>query len=915
MAPEQARSDGVGAPSDVFALGVVFYELLTGHHPFESEAAVTMVARMLSDTAPPPSTLVANVPPALDDLIAQMLDKEPYRRPTAAAVDAQLDGILSAASQSPHSTAATSARHTVGREAALAELKQAFGAAAAGQGGVIALSGEPGIGKTTLAEEFLCWLASVEQCFVARGRCSERQAGSGAYLPWLEALDALRNQRGTPVARAMRTLAPTWYAQVAPPDTGDTPETRALTVNRAGSQEWMKRELSAFLEDLSRQKPVVLFFDDLHWADDSTVDVLAYVADRLRSQRILAIATYRPSDLRRGRQVFLPLKLDLEARGICRDVHLQFLSTEDVERYLVLEFPGHRFPPTFASLVHDKTEGNPLFMADLVRSFRDRGVIRSTDGQWELSQVPAEFERDIPASIRSMIELKITQLDDTDRRLLTVASVAGAEFTSSVVARALEGDRADVEDRLHELGRMHALVTPVREEELPDRSLSVRYRFVHVLYQDALYASLGPSRRASLSVKVAEALLAAYGDQAKTLALELGCLFEAGRNFSRAAECFLQASERSRQVYADREALALAERALTMIGMLPNTPERVPRELVHLMGVAVATQNVNGYAAPELDTMFGRIRQLCDSLGENPQLFGAVAGIGAYHFMRAELAPAHEAIEQMQRLSDITGDPVMAIWSEWAHGATYSHFGRDLEDTMRHLDHGSQLYDPAMHPGLMLMTGFDAGLGCRFQGARVAWMLGRFDEAVSRIDAVVAESRRLQHPLMIGFSLFFQAWIRQHARDAPGVLDVMRELLPLVERYGYPHLGAWARVVNGWADGQTGRPAEGETAIRQSLGVLDAIGIRLMRPNFLALLAETIRTQGRHDEAMAVLDDAASTAERTEERCYLAEIQRLAGEWRPDVSRLELAIAIAKAQGARAFADRAAASLGHVSPR
>jgi hypothetical protein len=913
MAPEQTRNEAIGAPSDVFALGLVFYELLTGHHPFESAAAVTMVARMLSDRASPPSTLTADVPAALDDLLAQMLEKEMHRRPTAAEVAAQLDEIFGEAARSARSTAATVARHTVGRDAALGELRRAFDAAAGGHGAVVTLSGEPGIGKTTLAEEFLAGLGGAEPCFIGRGRCSERQAGSGAYLPWLEALDALRHQRGSPVARTMKAMAPTWYAQVAPPDTGDTSETRALTVNRAGSREWMKRELSAFLDELSRQKPVVLFFDDLHWADDSTVDVLAYVADRLRSQRVLLIATYRPSDLRLGNQAFLPLKLDLEARGICRPVSLEFLSTSDVGRYLDLEFPGHRFPPTFASLVHDKTEGNPLFMADLLRSFRDRGVIRSSNGRWELAQVQTEFERDIPASIRSMIELNITRLDEADRRLLTAASVEGAEFTSAVVARALEIDRADVEDRLHDLGRLQALIAPVGEEELPDRSLAMRYRFVHILYQGALYGSLGPSRRASLSNKVAEALLALYAGQAQARALELGCLFEAGRDFSRAAEYLLAASERSRQIYADREALALAERALAMIRLLPDTPERVPRELVHLMGLAVATQGVKGYAAPELDGMFGRIRQLCDSLGENPQLFGAVAGIGAYHFMRAELAPAHEAIAQMQRLAEMTADPVMTIWAEWAHGATYSHFGRDLEDTMRHLDRGAALYDPAMHPGLMLMTGFDAGLGCRFQAARVAWMLGRSEEAVSRIDAVVAESRRLKHPLMIGFSLFFQAWISQHARDARAVLDVMRELLPLIDTYGYPHLGAWARIVNGWADGQTGRAVEGEAAIRQSLGMLDVIGIRLMRPNFLALLAETIAVQGRTDEALQVLDDAVATADQCEERCYLSEIQRLSGEWRGDPARLQLAVDIAKEQGTRTFEARAAASLAQVS--
>jgi predicted ATPase len=511
--------------------------------------------------------------------------------------------------------------------------------------------------------------------------------------------------------------------------------------------------------------------------------------------------------------------------------------------------------------------------------------------------------------------------------MLTVASVAGAEFTAAVVARALEIEQADLEDRLHALGRVHALVRSVREEELPDRSLSMRYRFVHVLYQNALYASLGPNRRAALSLKVAEALLAVYGGQAHTYAVELGCLFEAGRDFSRAADFFLAASGRARQIYANREALALAERAIRMIHMLPDTPERAPRELVHLLGVAVPARGVKGFAAPELDDIFERIRQLCDRLGENPQIFPALSAKAVHHFMRAELASQHEAIDQMRRLSDKTGDPMMAIWTELCHGSTYSEFGCDLEDTMCHLDRGSQLYDPAMHPRFMLMTGFDAGLGCGFQGARVAWMLGRADEAASRIEAAVAEARRLGHPLMIAFGLFFQAWIRQLGRDAAGVLDIMRELMPVIEPYGHLYIGGWVSTLNGWAEAQTGRAAAGEAAIRKSLALLDAIGVKLIRPNFLALLAEAVAAQGRIDEALAVLDEAAATAERTQERSYLSEIHRLSGEWLAATGRatpsdieqgkrrLQLAVAIAHEQGARAFEQRAAASLAGLAGR
>jgi hypothetical protein len=142
-----------------------------------------------------------------------------------------------------------------------------------------------------------------------------------------------------------------------------------------------------------------------------------------------------------------------------------------------------------------------------------------------------------------------------------------------------------------------------------------------------------------------------------------------------------------------------------------------------------------------------------------------VAAIGAFHFMRAELGPATEAIRRDASLSEITGDPAMSIWTDWAHGATFSHFRHQPLRHMAELDRGARLYDERMHAGFMLMTGFDAGMGCEFQGARVAWMLGETEAARARIDATVAQARKLRHPLMLAFSLFFQAWIRQHARD------------------------------------------------------------------------------------------------------------------------------------------------------
>jgi tetratricopeptide (TPR) repeat protein len=918
LAPEQARGEALTSAADVFALGVTFYEIAARRHPFAGAGYFTTVARILSEAAVAPSRFNPDVPPALDTLILSMLEKDPRLRPDAAEVERTLAAVAGEPEGLARLPVALPERHTVGHDDVREELRRAFDAAATGRGSMVALAGEPGMGKTTLIEDFLRELAaSGRSCTVARGRCSERLAGAGAYLPWLEALDSMRDETGGTAARLLKTVAPTWYAQVAPLDTGEeSPEVRLATVNRAGSQEWMKRELGTFVEEVSRHRPLVLFMDDVQWADPSTVDLIAYVAGRLASTRVLLLATYRASDLMLERHPFQQLQLDLQGRGIAREIPIDLLARDDVERYLALEFPENRFPPEFAAFVHARTEGHPLFMADLLRTLRDRQIVRRDEGVWRLIRPIGEFEKETPASIRSMIELKIARLSEEDRRLLVAASVQGHEFEAATVARALALDAGDVEDALDRLGRQHALVRSVREMEFPDRTLTVRYRFAHALYQNSLYASLGPARRASLSRAVAQALVDTHGEQAVTRASELALLFQAARDFSRAAEFFAVASERARQVFAYREALTLATRGMEMLEAVPATPDRAPRELLHLMSIAVATHPLRGYAAPELEGLYGRLQTLCDQIGDGPEIFGPLCALGAFRFMRADLRPGLTQMDRMAAIVDAVNDPIMRIWTEWGYGAAYSHTG-EFAKAHVHLERGISAYTPALHPGLMVMTGYDAGIGCHFQDARVLWTLGYPDAAARRMAEAMALARRSGHPLMILFTLVFAAWIRQLRQEPHEVLAVTAEGLPLVDQYGFPHIAAWLSGFHGWAMARSGDAPGGEQHLRDAVALSGAIGVALMRPHYLTLLADAVALQGRIDEALTILDEAEAIAERVDERYYSAETQRLRGHLlqRQGLSAagvepsLRQALSIAQAQAARGFELRAATSL------
>ena len=547
MAPEQARGEPIGSAADIFALGIVLYELATGHYPFATDSQIGILHTILAQSPVPASRLDPEIPAPLDGLIHRMLAKDPRLRPSAVEVDAVLAELAGRGTGGPASPSnRLLPRHSVGRETERAELRAGFESAVVGRGILLCVAGEPGIGKTTLVEDFLGELAAGGcTCWMARGQCSERLAGAEAYLPFLEALESLlHGEAGEAVAHLMRLVAPTWYVQVAPLAADDSSFARAMAEARASSQERMKRELVTFLEEVTRLRPLILFFEDLHWADASTVDLLAYLGGKCPRLRLLLVLTYRPSDLGLSPHPFVPVKLELQGRGVCHEILLGFLGRQEIDRYLALTFPEHGFPENFAALISAKTGGNPLFLVDMLRYLRDREVIAEAQGRWVLTRAVPDFQHELPESVRSMVQKKINQVGEADRRLLVAASVQGPEFDAAVVAQALGLDAAEAEERLEVLDRVYALVRRMREQEFPDGTVTLRYGFVHVLYQNAFYGSLGPTRRSSLSAAVAQALLGFYGEQSPAVASELALLFEVARDFGRAADYFLRGSAR-----------------------------------------------------------------------------------------------------------------------------------------------------------------------------------------------------------------------------------------------------------------------------------------------------------------------------------------------------------------------------------
>ena len=251
-----------------------------------------------------------------------------------------------------------------------------------------------------------------------------------------------------------------------------------------------------------------------------------------------------------------------------------------IAEYLDARFARHRFPRSrLARLIHSRTEGNPLFMVNLVEYLVDEAVIVESDGSWTLQRDPASIEVGVPENVRQLIERQIERLDADERRVLEGASVVGMECSSVAIAAGLEEQTGWVEERCEALVRRHQFLLPARLVELPDGTVTPRYTFSHVLYRDVPYRLLAPMRRAQTHRRIGDRGEAIYGDRATEIAAELAMHFEQGRDAARAVKYLLLAAENATGWSAHHEAAALARRGLLALAALSDTPEREESEL------------------------------------------------------------------------------------------------------------------------------------------------------------------------------------------------------------------------------------------------------------------------------------------------------------------------------------------------
>ncbi|HEY6547694.1 MAG TPA: AAA family ATPase, partial [Vicinamibacteria bacterium] len=462
----------------------------------------------------------------------------------------------------------------VGRAPELAALESALDEVVAGQGRLLFVVGESGIGKTALLSEFLRRARDrPDRPFtLGRGRCAEQYGAGEAYLPFLDAIGSLLMGRAAARAREMvRTYAPTWSLQLPAVFSGDAEALQRQTVG--ASRDRMLREMGDLFEVMDREFPVVVLGEDFHWADPSSVELLRYLAGRFAHRRVLIVITLRDANLETTNPAMHRGLVDLRPHG--QEIRLGSLQASDVGPWLDSTFKPNRFPPDFRDLLERRTEGHPLFLGSLAQFLRDRNDI-VWDGQaFALARPLTDPDVPAPENVRGMIRRNLDVLGEADRTALQHASVLGREFLSSILAGLLEPDEVPpreraareiaLEERLSAIERNHRLLVSLGEEELPDGALAVRYRFTHSLYPEVFYEDLVSTRRHNLHRKAALVLTRRYGERGAALATPLALHFEKGRDFPSAIAWRLRAADNAAARYGYTEAIEHCDRGVSLL--------------------------------------------------------------------------------------------------------------------------------------------------------------------------------------------------------------------------------------------------------------------------------------------------------------------------------------------------------------
>jgi predicted ATPase len=650
---------------------------------------------------------------------------------------------------------------------------------------------------------------------------------------------------------------------------------------------WQRRHFYEALATaiLKARAPLVLAIDDLQWCDGETLEWLAWLIRFEPAAHLLVVATIRIQQVDKQQPVLAILR-DLTRTGQFTELPLGPLSPDETA-LLAARTALREFQPDASSALHDRTRGNPLFIIETVRS--------GWTGCGE--------EIAMPARVHAVIASRLAQLSDGAHQVAGAAAAIGRPFTPGLLAVVAASSEDAVATALDELWERRILQPDARGV----------WDFTHGNLREVAYDEVGPARHQLLHRQAAEALEKLYAASPDAASLQIAGHFERAAQVERAMPWYERAALVARRAYAEEEAIALLNRALSLLEQLPQTPARDRAELGLLSVLGPACSATRGYASPEVGRVSARARLLCELTADAERTFPVLASSWGYHVVRGEFGAAREIALRYQQHAQREQDPVRMAAGKFIEASPAFHRGALLQSMDTFLSVGDRRRSPGFAPFFEMgpeLTVFSAGYLCHLW-----WLTG--DPSRARIEAEqnIQFATAISHPFSLAFALAYSAMLHQFLDEPDAAEFLADEAGALCRKHNFRYYLSWTPMIRGWARARKGL-SSGLEEMREGFAAMRATGAQVRAPYYLSLLAEVLREADRPGEAAQLLREAFLIGEQQGELWIKPELERIQADLLRDAGapgeadvRCREAIRLAREQGSKAFEFRAEKAL------
>jgi predicted ATPase/class 3 adenylate cyclase len=797
----------------------------------------------------------------------------------------------------------------VGREEELQLLLARWRRAADGEGQVVLLSGEPGIGKSRIVQALREQLAGQRYTPLSH-YCSpyhtasalhpvvgllERAAGltrddsTDVRLDKLEALLAQGTER---LAEAVPLIADVLglVAGERYPSPNLSPQRKA------------QRTLEVLVEQvegLASRQPVLALYEDVHWIDPTTLAALGLLIERVQRLRVLVLITFRPE--------FVP---PWSGHAHVTQLSLARLTRRHGAAIVTRLAAGKALPEEVLDGIVTRTDGIPLFVEELTKTVLESGLLEDAGDHFELAGPLPPLA--IPSTLQDSLMARLDRLAPVKEVAQTAAAI-GREFDHQLLAAVSSFPEERLNDALDQLIASELIF---RRGAPPDAT----YTFKHALVQEAAYGSLLKSRRQQLHARIAQALEEKFSDLAAHRPEVLARHLTDAELIEQAIGYWHEAGQRAAERFAHKEAITHLSRALELLKSLPDTPEHAREEIQLQNALGVSLITTRG-PVPEVEKAYLRGRQLAERTGDARQAYDAAWGLWYFNHMRMRFKTARDLSYELLELAQRERDKGLLLQ---AHHAAWPVllYGGELLLCRRHTEQGLALYDPHEHRSHALRyAGHDPGVCCRYHGALALWLLGCPDQAMAIAHDAVRLATQLAQPYSLAIALGYVSFLHQFRGEARLAQEYAEATIARSVEQAYLQYRATGILIRGWAMAAQGDVEVGAVAVRDGLAALSAAGADVRRSYFLALLADIHGWAGRLDAAQSAIAEALVFAEDSGERWWEADLHRLKGKLLLDRSVanhaeaevcFRRALCIAQNQCAKSFELRAATGLARL---